>query len=463
MSKKKIIAIVVCVLLAIMSNILIYKHVDLGTVEENQPIFGMEFCSSASDVYQISYTNIGDNFNEQDSDFYVYSTAGEQDKANFDMNLTKNALRIDFGGQPGTIEVYDMWYEVMFDKQTLDLELFKTAIYVNDIDAIDVEGGVAKIHAFGYDPYVIIHSQAPEFYETVGDQLQAKSRVVSIILCIIIDLFVLVGIIKINYFAALVRELYRERKLIFSLAKNDFKTRFAGSYLGIVWAFVQPIVTVLVYWFVFQVGMKSGNVSDYPFILWLMAGLVPWFFFSEALNGGTGVFMEYNYLVKKVVFKISILPVVKMFSAVIVHLFFVAFVIVMCWAYGFTPDLYLLQIVYYIFCAFVFTLGLVYVTSSIVVFFRDLVQIIGILLQVGIWVTPIMWDATNMLAPKYVNLLKINPFYYVVDGFRDALLGKEWFWDKEIWTIYFWLVSIAIFGVGVALFKKLKVHFADVL
>ena len=223
------------------------------------------------------------------------------------------------------------------------------------------------------------------------------------------------------------------------------------------------MILVLVYWFALEVGLRSGRMIDHPFVLWLICGLVPWFFFSEALNGGTGVFMEYNYLVKKVVFKISILPVVKMFSAVIVHLFFVAFVIVLCWAYGFIPDLYLLQIVYYILCTFVFTLGLVYITSSIVVFFRDLVQIIGILLQVGIWVTPIMWDATNMLAPKYVNLLKINPFYYVVDGFRDALLTKEWFWEKEIWTIYFWLVSIAIFGVGVALFKKLKVHFADVL
>ena len=92
-------------------------------------------------------------------------------------------------------------------------------------------------------------------------------------------------------------ELLQNRKLIMNLAKNDFKTKYAGSYLGIVWAFVQPIVTILVYWFVFSVGLKAGNVSDYPFVLYLVSGIVPWFFFQDALNGGTNALMEYNYLV----------------------------------------------------------------------------------------------------------------------------------------------------------------------
>lgn len=107
---------------------------------------------------------------------------------------------------------------------------------------------------------------------------------------------------------ALPAELYQNRKLVLSLAKNDFKTKYAGSYLGIVWAFIQPIVTILVYWFVFSVGLKAGTVSDYPFVLYLVSGIVPWFFFQDALNGGTNALIEYNYLVKKVVFKISILP-----------------------------------------------------------------------------------------------------------------------------------------------------------
>ena len=151
---------------------------------------------------------------------------------------------------------------------------------------------------------------------------------------------------------ALPAELYQNRKLVLSLAKNDFKTKYAGSYLGIVWAFIQPIVTILVYWFVFSVGLKAGTVSDYPFVLYLVSGIIPWFFFQDALNGGTNALIEYNYLVKKVVFKISILPIVKIISALFVHVFFVAFALLLCACYGYTPSLYTLQIIYYSVCTF---------------------------------------------------------------------------------------------------------------
>lgn len=101
------------------------------------------------------------------------------------------------------------------------------------------------------------------------------------------------------------KRLIASRKLIGNLAKNDFKKKFAGSYFGVIWAFIQPVITVLLYWFVFEFGLHQ-KVNDLrtgievPFVLWLMGGLVPWFYFQEALNGGTGVLDEYSYLVKKV-------------------------------------------------------------------------------------------------------------------------------------------------------------------
>ena len=263
---------------------------------------------------------------------------------------------------------------------------------------------------------------------------------------------------------ALPAELYQNRKLVLSLAKNDFKTKYAGSYLGIVWAFIQPILTILVYWFVFSVGLKAGTVSDYPFVLYLVSGIVPWFFFQDALNGGTNALIEYNYLVKKVVFKISILPIVKIISALFVHVFFVVFALILCACYGYTPSLYTLQIIYYSICTFLLVLGLVYATSAIVIFFRDLTQIISIFLQVGVWLTPIMWDI-NMLSshPWLIKLFKLNPMYYVVTGYRDSMLGHVGIWNHASWTIYFWVVTILLFGLGSVIFKRLKPHFADVL
>lgn len=263
---------------------------------------------------------------------------------------------------------------------------------------------------------------------------------------------------------ALPAELYQNRKLVLSLAKNDFKTKYAGSYLGIVWAFIQPIVTILVYWFVFSVGLKAGTVSDYPFVLYLVSGIIPWFFFQDALNGGTNALIEYNYLVKKVVFKISILPIVKIISALFVHVFFVAFALILCACYGYTPSLYTLQIIYYSVCTFLFVLGLVYATSAIVIFFRDLTQIISIFLQVGVWLTPIMWDIDMLSShPWLIKLFKLNPMYYVVTGYRDSMLGHVGIWNHVSWTIYFWVVTILLFGLGSVIFKRLKPHFADVL
>ena len=97
-------------------------------------------------------------------------------------------------------------------------------------------------------------------------------------------------------------DLYKNRRLVMKLAKNDFKTRYAGSYFGTFWAFVQPVVTILVYWFVFSVGFRSNTDElGVPFVLYLVAGIVPWFFFSDALSGGSNALLEYDYLVKKVV------------------------------------------------------------------------------------------------------------------------------------------------------------------
>lgn len=270
--------------------------------------------------------------------------------------------------------------------------------------------------------------------------------------------------------ASLLTHLVSDRKLIWNLAKNDIKKKFAGSYLGVVWAFVQPVITILLYWFVFEKGLNSKATDlrtgiEIPFVLWLMAGLVPWFYFQEAMNGGTGVLVEYSYLVKKVVFRIDTLPVVKMISALFTHSFFVVFAIVVFWLMGYAPDLYTLQVIYYSFCMIVLTTGIVYATGAVTVFFRDMKEVVGIVLQIGMWVTPIMWNFETMTQiPGWAKtILKLNPMYYVVSGYRDALIHKIGFWENMGLTIYFWIVTIVMFVLGTSIFKRLRPHFADVL
>ncbi len=261
---------------------------------------------------------------------------------------------------------------------------------------------------------------------------------------------------------SIIIDLWKNKRLIFNLAKNDFKTKYAGSYLGIFWAFVQPIVTILVYWFVFQVGFRSGTVSEFPFVVWLTCGMVPWFFFSDAWMSATNSMLEYSYLVKKVVFNIGILPMVKILSAFFVNLFFILVMLVLCAVYGYYPNLYSLQFIYYIFAMFMLVLSLSYLTSAIVIFFRDLTQLMNIVLQVGMWMTPIMWNKA-MLDESLWWILKLNPMFYIVQGYRDSILEQTWFFEHMTWTIYFWVFIIVAFIIGTAIFKKLRPHFADVL
>ena len=246
------------------------------------------------------------------------------------------------------------------------------------------------------------------------------------------------------------------------LTKNDFKQKYIGNFLGIFWAFIQPTATIAVFWFVFQVGFKSQPVDDFPFILWLVAGMFPWFYFAEGLSNGTNSILANAFLVKKIVFRVSLLPIIKLLSAITVHIFFIFFMFAMFIYYGFSPEIYWIQIVYYLFAVSVLLLGLSWITSSVVVFFRDMGQLVAIVIQFGFWLTPIFWSM-KMVPEKYYWLIELNPLVYIIEGYRNSMIYHKWFWEEPSATLYFWLVTMFIFIVGGLTFKSLRPHFSDVL
>ncbi len=265
----------------------------------------------------------------------------------------------------------------------------------------------------------------------------------------------------------LLKNIKARRRMIWDLAKADFRKRFVGSYFGIVWMFIQPLVTIAIYAFIFgPYGFKSAPpVPDVSYTTWLIPGIVPWFFFSEVMNMTTGILQEYSYLVKKVVFPVELLPIIKLLSCGFVHLFFIAVMIVFYLVNGRMPQISWLQIVYYSFAAAMLALGLAYLTSAVNVFFKDMQQIVGILLQFGIWMCPIMYDETlfTSRAPWVATVLKLNPFYYIVAGYRDSMITGDPFWMRPTLGIYFWVVTLLLFVVGLRFFTKLRPHFSDVL
>jgi len=269
--------------------------------------------------------------------------------------------------------------------------------------------------------------------------------------------------IYINEFKLFVFHLLKSRKLLFSLAKNDFREQYLGSYLGILWAVIRPSLFVLIMWVVFEHGFKAPPVvSDTPFALWLLCGFIPWSFFVEAVGKSTNAVIGNAFLVKKVAFRVSILPLIKILSALFIHLFLVFLIFVLFLSYGYTPTVYWLQIPFYIACMIALVLGIGWLTSALRVFIKDVGEVVAILLQFGFWLTPIFWSSEALPAKLHI-FVEINPVAYVVEGFRNSLIDHIWFWQKPEATLFFFLITGTTLLLGAIVFRRLRPHFGDVL
>lgn len=470
MSKKRVLLSILLIIVGIIINIAVAIYEP--NIEADMKLAVSYLSDQGGDIqlfYLTKDQSLSDGFSESQCATVSYTNINNKEILEFTIPSSAQMLRLDAGNLKSTVSIGNVEVSYKDNSVQINNEMLLDTIDTQQIENLMAAGNVIKADAVGDDPYIVWDASSWDLEDMVISAQAARIIVLKVIVCAVIDFIILFILRYARKVAYLPVEIYQNRKLIGNLAKNDFKTRFAGSYLGIVWAFVQPIVTVLVYWFVFEKGLRANGVDmksgiSVPYVLWLIAGLVPWFFFSEALSSGTNALVEYSYLVKKVVFKISILPIVKVVSALFVHIFFIVFMLVLYSCYGFLPDLYTLQIVYYSFAMFVLVIALTYVTCAIVVFFKDLSQIINIILQVGVWMTPIMWNIDTMeLSPVLLTIFKLNPMYYIVAGYRDALINKVWFWERPEITMYFWLLTIVILGLGAVIFKRLKVHFADVL
>lgn len=429
----------------------------------NETAIRLQMQCPANDEYQLFYVDAeGAEFNEAAS--VKQAVIGNQQFQEIQFPLTNQnytQVRLDLGTQAEKIIAVEkitflqLNQRAVYTAAELQSEIAAGNVVVHDLKLQKDDSPVLQFKTTGNDPYL-------QFTKINLQPVEVSKPILwPLMIAIILTVF-FYRYVYLKEIAAFFRDLYQNKRLIFSLAVNDFKTKYAGSYFGIVWAFVQPVCTILVFWFVFEIGFRSSSVSDVPFALWLSCGMVPWFFFSDAWNGATNAFMEYNYLVKKVVFKISVLPVVKILSALFVHCFFIAFLFILFACYQLYPTVAAFQIIYYTVCLCALLVGISFITASIIPFFKDLGQIISILLQFGMWLTPVMWSI-DIMPVKFLGIIKLNPMYYIVDGYRNAMIyGQPLFYDMKL-SLYFWVVTVSLFVIGIVLFRKLRPHFADVL
>lgn len=453
MRKNTFIKIFIIVFVAIL-NVSVARYSE--HTEEQKIDIHMQYKADRETTLQTFFCQEGQNADQVFVNQHIdvsYSDIGEWQEVIFSIPADTVILRFDPAAEQG-INVSFKNIQCYYGNKFL-YDLDKTSVNITT----------------GEDEQIFWNLNPQQVIPAIKEARATQNIMKKILVCSVLDVLMVFILVKWSSIVVIPGEIKQNRKLIWNLAKNDFKQKFAGSYLGIIWAFVNPIVTVIVYWFVFAKALNAGTAStkagiEVPFVLWLIAGLVPWFYFSEVLSAGTNALVDYNYLVKKVVFKISTLPVVKILSSLFVHGFFIAFMLILYSCYHYYPTWYTLQIIYYSFAMMMLALGIVYATSAMMVFFRDLGQLISVLLQILMWMTPIMWNMDAMInrIPKVVvYLLKLNPMYYIVNGYRDSLISQIGFWEHPGMTIYFWTLTIICFVGGMSIFRRLQQHFADVL
>lgn len=263
------------------------------------------------------------------------------------------------------------------------------------------------------------------------------------------------------------KNLIERRTLIFQLVKRDFQQRYVGSAAGWLWGLIHPLVLLAIYTFVFSFclgnTLDAGEVTQsYP--LFLFAGLLPWLLFYETVQRSSGSIVEQSNLITKTMFPSEIVPLSIFLSSLVSHLLAVGLFVVVV---GVTqrhlsPVLALLPLSVLI--VGLFAVGIGWIVASLQVYLRDTVQVVMVTLNVWYWITPIMVPASKFPAARFPRsvhaALAGNPLVYIVDTYRQMLLGDVLPWrDLGIAAAF----GVTAFVLGGLFFRHMKRGFADVL
>lgn len=249
--------------------------------------------------------------------------------------------------------------------------------------------------------------------------------------------------------------------LILRMAAFELKGKYKMHYLGALWQIINPFIQIAIYWFIFGVGIRGGApIGGTPFFLWLLSGLIPWLFISQTIIQGSNSVYSKISLVSKMKFPVSVLPSIKIVGnsfSFIVMLIFTIFILLIYKAFS---GLYLLQLPYYLICLYFLLFGLTLLLSTLTTVIRDIQNMLQSIMRIMMYVLPIVWNVQKF--PKIVvDILQLNPFFYIINGFRNSLIGGSWFFNDLSYTLYFWFITLLILLVGSSVHLKFRHKFVD--
>lgn len=253
------------------------------------------------------------------------------------------------------------------------------------------------------------------------------------------------------------KNLYIYREFLKTNIQKEVRGKYKNSFLGVLWSFINPLLQIAVYAFVFQIILRS-NIENYA--VYLCCGLIPWQYFSSIVIKGASSIAENGNLLKKVYFPREILPISVVtsegFNFLISTVIIMGFVIFS----GIGLSIHILWYFLIVPIQYIVSIGIAFIVSSITVYFRDLLHILGILMQLLFYATPIVYSMDSVPA-NFKWLMLINPMSYLITGYRDI------FYNKTLPNFINLLVPLAmgivLVVIGYLLFKKIEKRFAEEL
>ena len=271
-----------------------------------------------------------------------------------------------------------------------------------------------------------------------------------------------------NYFDIIALNLKEHKANIHQIIKlsvADLKKTYNGSALGWAWAVIKPVFTIFVYWFAIAIGLRSGGAFEgYPYILWLVSGMVSWFFMGDAITGGTTCIRRYSYLVTKMKYPIMTIPTFTNISNLIVHVILVAVTVILFWIMGYPATIYLLQIPVYMLLMFMFFNAWALFAGLVSCIGKDFANLVKSLNVAVFWLSGILWNIENIANSKMLyRILMLNPVTFICYGYRNCFVNHVWFFEQPKRLLYFlcWYLLLGFFSIWA--YKKLRKEIPDVL
>ncbi|PKG22096.1 ABC transporter permease [Niallia nealsonii] len=255
--------------------------------------------------------------------------------------------------------------------------------------------------------------------------------------------------------------------LIKRLSMYELKSANRNNYLGILWELINPGIQIAIYWFVFGFVQDRGTIpgenGNIPYLVWMLAGIVLWFFIYPSITQGSRSIYARLRMVSRMNFPLSAIPSYVILSLLYPQLLLMGIIIIIFQFTGYHISIYYLQLPYFLFASLIFLFALSLITSTISTIVRDFQMLLQAVMRVLLYITPILWSPER-LGETFGFIMRLNPVYYLIEGYRYALLGEGWFITAHpAITVYFWILVILLLAVGSYMHVRFRRHFIDFL